>query len=169
MFQLQNNNNNTNKATSSLTHSFFSSSIFRIRQLLRVVYVYTQMILYRPFLHYAKGGFKSRDVDKGSFACAAACVSVARNVIHIMAWLRKKNLLNGTYSFALYTNYFAVLSLVFFILENPDSSAREDVLKDAFEGKDTLAGISKDSITADRCARSLEVFSLFSLFSFLSL
>ncbi|KAI5302622.1 hypothetical protein KEM56_000517 [Ascosphaera pollenicola] len=56
----------------------------------------------------------------------------------------------------MYTTYFAILALLFFILENPDSTtARDGILKDAVEGKNTLAGLAKNSMAADRCAQSL--------------
>ncbi|KAL1979176.1 hypothetical protein VTN96DRAFT_6594 [Rasamsonia emersonii] len=128
----------------------------RMRQLLRISYAHVQMSMYRPFLHYVSNGFQSQGIDKRSYACAAACVSVARNTVHITAGMYKKGLLNGSYWFTMYTTYFAILSLVFFVLENPDSpSAKDSVLKDALEGKNTLAGLAKKSMAADRCAQSL--------------
>ncbi|KAK2731840.1 hypothetical protein FQN55_004427 [Onygenales sp. PD_40] len=130
--------------------------IERVRQLLRIGYAHVQMVMYRPFLHYVTGNAQERRIDKRSFACAAACVSVARNVVHITAGMKEKKLLNGSYWFTMYTTYFAVLSLVFFILENPESATVKDgILKDALEGKNALAGLAKNSMAADRCAQSL--------------
>ncbi|ODH15003.1 hypothetical protein ACO22_06487 [Paracoccidioides brasiliensis] len=130
--------------------------IERMRQLLRIGYAHVQMVMYRPFLHYVTGNSQDRKIDKRSFACAAACVSVARNVVHITAGMKEKKLLNGSYWFTMYTTYFAVLSLVFFILENPESATVKDgILKDALEGKNALAGLAKNSMAADRCAQSL--------------
>ncbi|KAL1965391.1 hypothetical protein VTN77DRAFT_5828 [Rasamsonia byssochlamydoides] len=133
-----------------------STEMERMRQLLRISYAHVQMSMYRPFLHYVSNGFQAQGIDKRSYACAAACVSVARNVVHITAGMYKKGLLNGSYWFTMYTTYFAILSLVFFVLENPDSpSAKDSVLKDALEGKNTLNGLAKKSMAADRCAQSL--------------
>ncbi|EGE79876.1 C6 transcription factor [Blastomyces gilchristii SLH14081] len=130
--------------------------IERMRQLLRIGYAHVQMVMYRPFLHYVTGNAQDRKIDKRSFACAAACVSVARNVVHITAGMKEKKLLNGSYWFTMYTTYFAVLSLLFFILENPESATVKDgILKDALEGKNALAGLAKNSMAADRCAQSL--------------
>src|SRR5436190_3180962 len=135
----------------------------RMRQLLRIGYAHVQMAMYRPFLHYVTGGSRGREVDKRSYACAAACVSVARNVVHITAGMKKKQLLNGSYWFTMYTTYFAILSLLFFILENPDAAtAKDGILRDALEGKNALAGLAKRSMAADRCAQSLDVCCLFS-------
>lgn len=58
----------------------------------------------------------------------------------------------------MYTTYFSILSLLFFVIENPDSpTAKDGVLKDAMEGKHTLAGLAKKSLAADRCSQSLNV------------
>ncbi|KKK15270.1 hypothetical protein ARAM_001907 [Aspergillus rambellii] len=133
-----------------------SPHIERIRQLLRISYAHAQMVMYRPFLHYVSGGSQARGVDRRSYACAAACVSVSRNIVHITTGMHKRGLLNGSFWFTMYTTYFAILSLLFFVLENPDSpTAKDGVLKDAMEGKNTLAGLAKKSLAADRCSQSL--------------
>jgi hypothetical protein len=72
--------------------------------------------------------------------------------------MHKRGLLNGSFWFTMYTTYFAILSLIFFVVENPDSpTAKDGVLKDAMEGKNTLAGLAKKSMAADRCSQSLNV------------
>ncbi|KAJ5155808.1 hypothetical protein N7492_008611 [Penicillium capsulatum] len=133
-----------------------SPQLERLRQLLRISYAHVQMVMYRPFLHYVSGGSQARGVDKRSYACAAACVSVSRNIVHITTGMHKRGLLNGSFWFTMYTTYFAILSLIFFVVENPDSpTAKDGVLKDAMEGKNTLAGLAKKSMAADRCSQSL--------------
>lgn len=115
------------------------------------------MMLYRPFLHYVSQDCASKGVDKRSFACAAACVSVARNIVHITTEMKRKGLLVGAYWFVMYTTYLAILALVFFVLENPSSPTGKDILKDAIEGRETLASLAKRSWAADRCSQSLAV------------
>lgn len=115
------------------------------------------MMLYRPFLHYVSHTCKSRVVDKRSYACAAACVSVSRNVVHIACEMKRKGLLAGAYWFTMYTTFFAILSLVFYALENPDNDASQDVLRVATEGKETLRKLTKRSMAADRCSATLQV------------
>ncbi|KAA8646307.1 putative C6 transcription factor (Mut3) [Aspergillus tanneri] len=133
-----------------------SPQLERIRQLLRISYAHVQVVMYRPFLHYVSSGSQARGVDRRSYACAAACVSVSRNIVHITTGMHKRGLLNGAFWFTMYTTYFAILSLLFFVLENPDSpTAKDGVLKDAMEGKNTLAGLAKKSMAADRCSQSL--------------
>ena len=129
-------------------------------------YAHAQMMLYRPFLHYVSQTCKSRVVDKRSYACAAAAVSVSRNIIHITVEMKKKGLLIGAYWFTMYTTFFAILSLAFFVLENPDNPAVKDVLRDATEGKDTLEKLAKRSMAADRCSTTLSV-SDFTIVTFL--
>lgn len=137
----------------------FTNQRFRVQQLLRMSYAHVQMMLYRPFIHYVSVACEKKDksVDKRSYACAAACVSVARNIVHITSEMKRRGLLVGSYWFVMYTTYFAILSLVFFILGNPDSPTAREILKDAMEGRDTLAALAKRSLAADRCTHSLAV------------
>ncbi|KAI9803684.1 MAG: hypothetical protein M1833_000596 [Piccolia ochrophora] len=127
----------------------------RVQQLLRIAYAHTQMMLYRPFLHYVSQHCSAKTIDKRSYARAAAAVSISRNIIHITTEMKRRHLLLGAYWFTMYTTYFAILSLVYFVIENPDATESPNVLKDAKEGRDTLAGLSKRSMAADRCTASL--------------
>ncbi len=122
-----------------------------------MAYAHIQMFLYRPFLHYVSPPVKAKPVDKRSYACAAACVSVSRNIVHITGEMKKRGLLTGAYWFYMYTTFFAILSLVFFVLENPQSPTSKDILRDAYEGKDTLASLAQRSMAADRCSKTLAV------------
>jgi hypothetical protein len=99
-------------------------------------------------------------VDKRSFACAAACISVARNIVHITSEMKRRGLLVGAYWFVMYTTFFAIVSLVYFVMENPNSPTGQEILKDAEEGRDTLASLAKRSMAADRCSMSLAVRTL---------
>ncbi|KIY00194.1 uncharacterized protein Z520_03879 [Fonsecaea multimorphosa CBS 102226] len=127
----------------------------RVQQHLRMGYAHVQMMVYRPFIHYVSQACQARNVDKRSFACAAACISVARNIVHITSEMKRRGLLVGSYWFVMYTTYFAILSLVFFVIENPNNPTSTEILKDAKEGRDTLASLAKRSAAADRCTVSL--------------
>lgn len=129
----------------------------RIQQLLRMSYGHIQMILYRPFLHYASQPTQARTTDKRAYACAAACVSVSRNIIHITSEMKRRELLTGAYWFSMYTTFFAVLSLLFYVTENPHNAASQGILRDAHEGRDTLASLAPRSMAADRSTRVLKV------------
>ncbi|KAL6713434.1 Gypsy retrotransposon integrase-like protein 1 [Lecanora helva] len=132
-----------------------SPEFMRIRHLLRMAYAHIQMFLYRPFLHYISQSVQKRSTDKRSYACAAACVSVSRNIIHLTGQMKRRGLLVGSYWFYMYTTFFAIIALVFYVLENPQSPKVEDVLQDAHEGKDTLRALAAKSLAADRCSTIL--------------
>jgi len=122
-----------------------------------MAYAHAQVMLYRPFLHYVSQTHKNKPIDKRSYACAATCVSVSRNIIHIAIEMKRQSLLIGAYWFTMYTTFFAILSLVFFVLENPDNAASQDLLRDVFDGKETLEQLAKRSMAADRCSTTLKV------------
>jgi hypothetical protein len=126
-----------------------------------MAYAHIQMILYRPFLHYISQKVQAKSVDKRYYACAAACVSVSRNIIHVASEMKRRGLLNGSYWFYMYTTFFAVLSLVFFVIENPSSTTAKEILRDANEGRDTLASLAKRSMAADRCTQTLAVRTMY--------
>ncbi|KAF2665000.1 hypothetical protein BT63DRAFT_417543 [Microthyrium microscopicum] len=128
----------------------------RCQHLLRMAYAHAQMMLYRPFLHYVSQTRDSKNVDKRSYACAAACVSVSRNIVNIAVEMQKRGLLGGAYWFTMYTTFFAILSLVFYALENPEDNSSQDVLKVAREAKETLESLARRSMAADRCAATLK-------------
>ena len=113
--------------------------------------------MYRPFLHYVSKACDTKKVDKRSYACAAACVTVARNIVHITAEMNRRGLLLGSYWFVMYTSYFSILSLVFFVFENPQSPTGDGIMRDAIEGREMLASLAKRSLAADRCSHSLKV------------
>jgi hypothetical protein len=122
-----------------------------------MAFAHAQMMLYRPFLHYVSQARSGHKVDKRSYACAAACVSVSRNIVHIAVEMKKRGLLGGAYWFSMYTSFFAILSLVFYAVENPLNDASKDVMKVAREGKDTLESLATESMAADRCNETLKV------------
>lgn len=116
------------------------------------------MMLYRPFLHYvSKKPSAGKTIDERSYACAAACVSVSRNIVHITTEMKKRGLLVGAFWFTMYTTFFAILSLVYFVLENPDKVGTTEILADANAGKDALNGLALRSQAADRCSFALRV------------
>lgn len=124
-----------------------------MQQMLRIGYAHVQWVMYRPFLHYISNDFQSQDIDRRSYGCATACISVSRNIIHITTEMYNRRLLNGSSWFAVHTIYYAVLTLAYFLLENPGPPATTDgILKDILEGKNTLAGLANNSIAVERCA-----------------
>ncbi|KAF3008530.1 hypothetical protein E8E13_006259 [Curvularia kusanoi] len=129
--------------------------IIRVQQLLRMAFGHAQLLLYRPFLHYVSSTYRDNTTDQRAFACASACVSVSRNIIHITSEMRRRGLLAGAYWFSMYTTFFAIVSILYFVLENPNSPTSLELLRDAAEGKEVLAYFAKRSMAADRCSSAL--------------
>ncbi|KAH6633487.1 fungal-specific transcription factor domain-containing protein [Boeremia exigua] len=129
--------------------------IIRVQQLLRMAFGHAQLLLYRPFLHYVSSTYNDNMTDQRAFACASACVSVSRNIIHITSEMRRRGLLAGAYWFSMYTTFFAIVSILYFVLENPNSPTSLELLRDAAEGKEVLAYFAKRSMAADRCSSAL--------------
>ncbi|KAH6687384.1 transcriptional activator Mut3p [Plectosphaerella plurivora] len=130
----------------------------RVRHLLRFAYAHVQLVLYRPFLHYVSPRLSmGKHVDELSYACAAAAISVSRNIVHIGIEIRKQGVLAGPYWVMLYTEFFAVMSLVFYAVENPEKPGSGDVLSDAKAGKDMIADLKTKSQAAERVSIALEL------------
>ena len=138
--------------------NYGSANARRVQHLLRMAFAHAQLLLYRPFLHYVSQTNRDKSsVDQRAFACASACVSVSRNIIHIMAEMKRKDLLIGAYWFSMYTTFFAIMTLLYFVLEHPDSPTSHELFKDAMEGKQLLDDFAKRSLAADRCSATLKV------------
>lgn len=116
-------------------------------------------MLYRPFLHYSPHETGSGDevTDERSLACQIAGINVCRNIIHIGLEIKKQAVLIGPYWFIMYTQFLAVLSLVFYVLNNPDKPTCAETLHEAEVGKDAICGLSQRSLAADRVAAALQV------------
>jgi len=71
--------------------------------------------------------------------------------------MKKRKLLTGSYWFAMYTTFFAILSLVYYSLESPTNARNQDIMNDARDGKEILSQLSKRSMAADRCTGTLNV------------
>lgn len=122
-----------------------------------MAYAHLEMFLYRPFLHYVSRDLALKNMDQRSYACSAACVNVSRNIIHLTDEMNKRNLLTGSYWFYMYTTFFAILSLLFYVLENPESSSSSEMFKEIYGGKNNLAELAPKSLAADRCTKYLNV------------
>ena len=70
--------------------------------------------------------------------------------------MKKRGFLSGAYWFSMYTTFFAILSLLFYIVENPHNGASNGILRDAREGQDTLLSLAPRSMAADRSSQFLK-------------
>lgn len=132
--------------------------VVRVRNLLRFAFAHVQMVLYRPFLHAVSPNMTAgKQPDERSYACAAAGINVARNIIHIGIEMRKQVSLVGPFWFTLFTEFFAIITLVFYVLENADKPGTTDIMADATAGRDTIRKIARRSVAADRISKALDV------------
>lgn len=114
-------------------------------------------MLYRPFLHYiSPETANDRTVDARYYACAAAGISVSRNIIHIAMEIKNQALVVGPFWSMLYTEFFAILILVFYVLESPDKQGTAEIWADAVAGRAMIAKLSGRSLAADRISKSID-------------
>lgn len=114
------------------------------------------MMLYRPFLHYISPRLSAgRVVDERYYACAAAGISVSRNIIHIAMEIKNQALVVGPFWSMLYTEFFAILTLVFYVLENPEKQGSAEIFADAAAGREMIIKMAPRSLAADRINGSL--------------
>jgi hypothetical protein len=129
-----------------------------VRNLLRFAYAHVQMVLYRPFLHYISPRVTAgKTADERAYACGASGITVARNIVHIGQEMRKQVSLVGPYWFTLFTEFFAIISLIFYALENQDKPGTKEILADAVAGKDMISQLARTSLAAHRITDALGV------------
>lgn len=115
-------------------------------------------MLYRPFLHYVSQTSRtSKSFDLKAYACAKACVGVSRNIVRIAAEMSQQGLLNGAYWFTVYTTFFGIISLAYFVHENPSHKDSQEILTEAQAGRDALRYLAKRNVAANRCSNTLVV------------
>ncbi|KAH9887412.1 fungal-specific transcription factor domain-containing protein [Xylariomycetidae sp. FL2044] len=130
----------------------------RVRNLLRFAFAHVQMVLYRPFLHYVSPRVSAgKEPNERAYACGAAGISVARNIVHLGSEMRKQVSLVGPYWFTLFSEFFAIIALVFFVLENQDKPGSAEMLADAIACREMIAELAKKSAVADRISSALDV------------
>lgn len=113
-------------------------------------------MLYRPFLHYISPRLSAdKVVNDNYYACAAAGISVCRNIIHIAMEIKNQALVVGPFWSMLYTEFFAILTLVFYVLENPDKPGSAEIFAEANAGREMIAKMAPRSLAADRITSSL--------------
>lgn len=124
-----------------------------------MAFAHVEMMLYRPFVHYISRP-KNKDSDERPYASAAACIDVSRRIVHTADQMRQRGVLNGAYWFTMYTTFFSVIALLYFVLENPTDRASLAILAAAETGRDVLSSLKDKSLAAQRCSLALLVCSL---------
>ncbi|EWC44030.1 hypothetical protein DRE_01382 [Drechslerella stenobrocha 248] len=132
------------------------NQFLRTQYTLQVTLAHVKMMLYRPFIHYVAQPRDGRVRDERPFASAAACINTCREIIHICQEMKDKGILNGAYWYLIYTTFFSVVSLLYFVLENVTHSDAPAVLRDATVGKDCIFSLKDSSVAGDRCSSALK-------------
>ncbi|SCU84692.1 LAMI_0C08504g1_1 [Lachancea mirantina] len=126
----------------------------RANGLLHLSFLQVQVILYRPFIHYLCAP-SVQNTDSLSILRARNCISVARTVVKLAHEMIEKKTLAGSYWFSIYTIFFSVAGLIYYVHEvTPTDAAStreyEEVLQDAELGKRVLLQLKDTSMAANR-------------------
>lgn len=89
-----------------------------------------------------------------------ACVTVSRKIVHITDDMRKAGILNGAYWFTIYTTFFSIITLVYYVLVNPPDELLLEILEDAKLGRQCISSVQELSLAAKRCTVGLAVSCL---------
>ncbi|KAH3663688.1 hypothetical protein OGAPHI_005089 [Ogataea philodendri] len=137
-----------------------SSQYLKANRLLHISYLHVKIILYRPFIHYISSDQSSRPRTSNDLKCiekAKNCINVARIVVKLAEDMINKNMLSGSYWFSIYTIFFSVACLVYYVHFAPPitSSGAFDpeymaIKKDAESGKRVLDILKDSSMAAKR-------------------
>lgn len=126
---------------------------YKANRLLHLSFLQVQIVLYRPFIHYLSRTAPRR--DPLSIQRAKNCISVARTVVTLAQEMIQKRMLTGSYWFSIYTIFFSVAGMIFYIHEvtpTDEESSREyeQVVKDTELGKKVLLQLKDASMAANR-------------------
>lgn len=119
----------------------------KANRLLNLALCHVQIVLYRPFIHYCSPKFKG---DEKARVSALNCIGVSRRAMYLAHELTSQKLLNGAYWFSIYTIFFSVACLVFYVHENPNDPEAVEIRRDAELGKNALTSLKDSSMSAQR-------------------
>lgn len=119
----------------------------KANRLLHLALCHIQIVLYRPFIHYCSPKFKR---DEKARVSALNCIGVSRRAMYLAHELTSQKLLNGAYWFSIYTIFFSVACLVFYVHENINDPEAVEIRRDAELGKNALTSLKDSSMAAQR-------------------
>lgn len=131
----------------------------KANRLLHISYLHVKIILYRPFIHYiSAANVRSHSLyDLTCIEKAKNCINVARIVVKLAEDMINKNMLSGSYWFSIYTIFFSVACLVYYVHFAPplNRDGKPDleyivIKKDAEKGKKVLDVLKDSSMAARR-------------------
>lgn len=107
-------------------------------------------------MHYFSRKTLQGRSDHRAYAAALKGLDASLNIISITRKMRV-DLLNGGHWSVMYSVFFAVYSLVYFLLENPTGDQTRKILEMAEEGRQILSSLRNYSLVAERCSVILKV------------
>ncbi|AOA65001.1 Transcription factor [Komagataella phaffii CBS 7435] len=136
---------------------------FKANRLLHLAYLHVKIILYRPFIHYisekdkvGNSSIPPSPEEITSIEKAKNCVNVARIVVKLAEDMINRKMLSGSYWFSIYTIFFSVACLVYYVHFAPPKKDNGEldpqymeIKKDTESGREVL-NILKDSSMAAR-------------------
>ncbi|CDO95548.1 unnamed protein product [Kluyveromyces dobzhanskii CBS 2104] len=125
----------------------------RANCLLHLSFLQVQIILYRPFIHYLSPS--APQTDALSIQRAKNCISVARTVVKLAKEMMDAKILPGSYWFSIYTIFFSVAALIYYVREltptnSHDIAMYDEIMKDVKTGKQLLLQLKETSVAASR-------------------
>lgn len=137
----------------------------RANRVLHISYLHVRIVLYRPFIHYIAQD-SERIGESWMIEKAMNCINVARVVVKLAEDMIKRGILSGAYWFSVYTIFFSIACLVYYVHFAPEASinpltiineqmtpAYKEYLaikKDAENGKRVLDALKDTSLAARR-------------------
>ncbi|AAS53050.2 AER370Wp [Eremothecium gossypii ATCC 10895] len=137
---------------------------YMANRMLHLSFLHVQLILYRPFINYLSRSNSSSTNSTLSVQRAKNCISVARTVISLAAEMFDKGMLVGTSWFSIYTIFFSVTGLNYYVREVTPTYKQaiaeyKQILESVELGTDILSKLKTTSVAAGRIYNVL--FSLF--------
>ena len=130
----------------------------RANRLLHLSFLQVQIILYRPFIHYLSPS--APQSDPLSIQRANNCISVARTVVKLAKEMMDVKILPGSYWFSIYTIFFSVAALIYYVREltpttTQDIEKYDQIMEDVKTGKQVLSQLKETSMAAARTYKLL--------------
>lgn len=134
---------------------------FLANRLLRLAYLHIQLALYRPFIHLTSYKYRQLgNINKDTTQYGMHCINVAIQIVELAAEMHQHKLLNGNYWFGVYSVFYSVSCLIYYVHENSSAGSKydvEQVNRYATKGKDVLVDLKTSSSAAQRAYQTLNV------------
>lgn len=125
--------------TEILAHPDNSIDVRSIKYELQIFYYFTQIVLYRAFLHHLAKQHKDRPGGQRQLSYAQTCVRMARKVIGVSIEHQRKGLLCPVSWPSVYTTFLSVVCLVFAHATREEGAAAPEIKEDIEHGIRLLA------------------------------